>query len=268
MADGTSRRALVTGASSGIGRAFADELAARGFDLVLTARRRDRLEAASADIRGRHGVDVQVIAADLSDAAAPSALATAIRGRHLVVDALVNSAGYGVTGAFERREWQVHHDFLQVMVTSVCELTHLLLPGMIERRWGRIVNVASLAGHLPAPAGHTLYAASKAFLIRFSEALHAEHATGGVHTTAVCPGFTYSEFHDITGTRAQVSRMPSWMWMDASAVARQGLDAVTRGQAVIVTGGANRTIAWLGRVMPQGIVRRAVNRSGRRFRKV
>ena len=120
---------------------------------------------------------------------------------------------------------------LNVMVMAVSELTYRLLPGMIERRYGRIVNVASLAGLVPAPAGHTLYAATKAFAIKFSEALAHEGRPHGVHVTAVCPGFTLSEFHDVTGTRAQVSKLPSWMWMDAPTVARQGFDAVMDGHA-------------------------------------
>lgn len=266
--EGTGRRALVTGASSGIGRAFADELAARGFDLILVARRRDRLEAAAREIRDRQQVDVQVLVSDLAAPAAPAAVVDEIRARGLVVQVLVNSAGYGVTGTYERREWSVHRDFLRVMVTAPCELTHLLLPGMIERGWGRIIQIVSVAGQMAAPAGHTLYGASKAFMVRFAEALHAEHAKHGVHTTAVCPGFTFSEFHDITGTRAQVSRMPGWMWMDAPTVARQGMDAVSRGQPVVINGRANRTLVWLTRVMPQGLVRRAVSGSGKRFRKV
>ena len=149
---------------------------------------------------------------------------------------LVNNAGYGLPGRFDRPAWTEHEAFLRVMVTAVCELTYRLLPGMVERRWGRIINVASLAGHLPAPAGHTLYAASKAFLIRFSEALAAERAQHGVLTTAVCPGFTLSEFHDVTGTRAQVSRMPKLLWMDAATVAEQGYAAVMRGQAGVHPG--------------------------------
>jgi short-subunit dehydrogenase len=138
---------------------------------------------------------------------------------------------------------------------------------MAARKWGRVINVASLAGHLPAPAGHTLYAASKAFLIRFSEALHAEHVNDGVHTCAVCPGFTYSEFHDVTGTRDQVSRMPGVLWMDAPTVAEQGYAAVMRGTPVYINGRVNRTIAWLGRVCPQGMVRRIVGATGGRYRR-
>ena len=266
--EGTGRTALVTGASSGIGAAFARVLAARGYRLVLTARRADRLESLASELRDRHGVEADIIGADLSDPAAPARLAADLLRRGLQVDLLVNNAGYGVPGRFEQPAWGQHEAFLRVMVTAVCELTYRLLPGMVERRWGRIINVASLAGHMPAPAGHTLYAASKSFVIRFSEALAAERAGDGVYTTAVCPGFTYSEFHDITGTRAKVSRMPSFLWMDAASVAEQGYAAVMRGDPVYITGRVNRTIAWLARVMPSSVVRHVVGASGRRYRKV
>ena len=123
-----------------------------------------------------------------------------------------------------------------------------------------------LAGHLPAPAGRTLCAASKAFLIRSSEALLAAGAPAGVYATAVCPGFTYSEFHDVTGTRDKVSRMPKLLWMDAATVAAEGYAAVMRGQPVHITGGVNRTLARLARWLPPGVVRRVVAASGSRFR--
>ena len=265
--EGAGRTALVTGASAGIGRAFAEVLAARGYRVVLVARRADRLESAAVDLRQRHGIETAAVTADLAEPDAPAKLVAELERRGLAVDVLVNNAGYGVPGRYEQSPWARHDASLRVMVTAVCELTHRLLPGMIERRWGRVVNVASLAGHLPAPAGHTLYAATKAFLVRFSESLHAEHVKDGVHTCAVCPGFTYSEFHDVTGTRDQVSQMPAALWIDAPIVAEQGYAAVMRGQPVYINGRVNRTIAWLARVMPQTIVRRAVAGSGKRFRK-
>jgi uncharacterized protein len=266
--EGSGRTALVTGASAGIGQAFAELLAARGYGLVLTARRRDRLEALAATLREQHGVPVEVIDADLADPAAPAAIAAEVRARGLQVDVLVNNAGYGVPGSYTRVAWADHERFVQVMVTSVCGLTHHLLPGMVERGWGRIINVASLAGLVPAPAGHTLYGASKAFLIRFSEALAAEHASRGVHATALCPGFTYSEFHDVTGTRQQMRGLPAVMWMDAGAVAGEGYRAVMRGRVVHVSGRLNRALAWLVRVLPQGLVRRVTSRTGSRYRKL
>ena len=205
---------------------------------------------------------------DLSDPAAPARLVTELERRGLHIDVLVNNAGYGVPGRFEQPSWQAHAAFLQVMVTAVCELTYRLLPGMIERRWGRIINLASLAGHVPAPAGHTLYAATKSFLIRFSEALSAERSHDGIFTTAVCPGFTHSEFHDVTGTRARVSQMPAFMWMDAATVAEQGYAAVMRGDPVYINGRVNRAIALAARLLPAGLIRGLVGRSGRRFRSV
>jgi uncharacterized protein len=266
--EGSGRTALVTGASAGIGAAFARVLAERGYRVILTARRVDRLEAIATALRDRHGVEADTIGADLADPASPARLVAELERRGLQVDLLVNNAGYGVPGRFEQPSWAQHEAFVRVMVTAVCELTYRLLPGMVERQWGRIINVASLAGHLPAPAGHTLYAASKSFLIRFSEALAAERAADGVFTTAVCPGFTYSEFHDVTGTRAKVSQMPAFLWMDAASVAEQGYAAVMRGNPVYIPGGANRTIAWLARVFPAGVVRRLVGSSGRRYRQV
>jgi uncharacterized protein len=264
--EGAGRTGLVTGASAGIGRAFAEVLAARGYHVVLVARRSERLEAAAEELRNRYRIEATVITADLASPDAVARLAADLDRRRLVVDVLVNNAGYGVPGLCEQSPWARHEDSLRVMLTAVCELTYRVLPGMIGRRWGRIINVASLAGHLPPPAGHTLYAATKAFLVRFSEALHLEHVQDGVHTCAVCPGFTCSEFHDVNGTRSTVSRVPAVMWMDAPTVAAQGYAAVTKGQAVHINGRINRTIAWLARVMPQGIVRPAVTGSWKRFK--
>ncbi|MGE0039665.1 MAG: SDR family NAD(P)-dependent oxidoreductase [Vicinamibacterales bacterium] len=266
--EGAGRTALVTGASAGIGRAFADELAGRGYGLVLVARRRDRLEAAAADLGTRHGVAVHVIVADLADPAAPARIVDELAVRAIAVDVLVNNAGYGVPGRYARTTWAQQDAFLQVMVVAVAELTHRLLPGMLARGWGRVVNVASLAGLLPGVAGHTLYAASKAMLVRFSESLALETAGTGVQVTAVCPGFTWSEFHDITGTRDQVSRLPRFMWRDAATVAREGWDAAMRGTPVIVNGRVNRAIAWLARVLPQRLVWWLIRRSAGTFRKL
>ena len=262
------RRALVTGASSGIGSAFARVLADRGHDLILTARRQDRLETLAADLRARHGTDVVVIAEDLSDPLARGRLADAIACRSLEVDLLVNNAGYGVPGRYAATTWIDQQKFLQVMVVAVAELTHRFLPGMIERRWGRIINVASLAGMLPGVAGHTLYAASKAFVITFSESLALETARHGLHVTASCPGFTLSEFHDVTGTRAQVSTMPSFMWLDAEFVARASYDAVMAGVPVFVPGRVNTTLATLGRMLPRSMVWGLMKRNATRFRRV
>lgn len=262
------RRALVTGASSGIGLAFAQVLASHGYDLVLTARRRDRLEALAAELNRRYSTDAVVLPEDLSDVQGCERLAGAVAERSLQVDVLVNNAGFGVPGSYSSTTWAQQADLLQVLVIAVAELSHRLLPGMIERGWGRIINVASLAGLLPGVAGHTLYAASKSFLIRFSESLALETARHGIHVTATCPGFTLSEFHDVVGTREQVKKMPAFLWVDADYVARASYDAVMAGIPVFVPGRVNRAIATLGGVLPRSLVRSLMKRNARRFRRV
>ena len=258
--------ALVTGASAGIGAEFARQLAAVGNGLVLTARRADRLEALAAELRERHAVEVHCVPCDLADPRAPKKLFDECVRHGVAVDVLVNNAGYGVTGSFLSSPWQTHADFIQVLMTAPAELCHHFLPAMRERGRGRIINVASLAGHVPAPAGHTLYAASKAYLIKFSQALALENRAHGVNVCAVCPGFTYSEFHDVTGTRDQMKGMPRWLWMDAETVVRDGLAAVARGDSVRISGRVNRTIKSLFKLLPDRLGHALIARSGKEFR--
>ena len=262
----SSRWALVTGASAGIGAAFARELASRGCSLVLTARREDRLAALAAELQQRHHTRVEGIAADLADPLAAQRLCTDIASRGIAIDTLINNAGYGLPGSFVSQPWPKHAEFIQVMMTAPCELARLLLPAMQQRGDGRIVNVASLAGLVPGSAGHTLYGASKAFLIKFSQSLALENARHGVNVCAVCPGFTYSEFHDVTGTRGVVSKMPGWMWLTADEVARRGLDAVERGEVVYVTGRINRAIKTLFKLLPDRFALRTMQKRSKNFR--
>jgi short-subunit dehydrogenase len=266
IAPASTRRALVTGASAGIGAAFARELAARGTHLVLSARRQERLEELARELRERHAVEVDCIAADLADPAAPGWHCAELGQRGRTIDILVNNAGYGVPGHYPAQPWAAHAAFLQVMVSAPCELAWRLLPGMQARGFGRIINVASLAGLIPGSAGHTLYGAAKAFLVKFSQSLALENAARGVHVCALCPGFTYSEFHDVTGTRPIVAKMPRWMWLSAEAVAREGVDAVERGEAVHVSGRVNRVIKALVKVVPDRLALRMVQKRSRHFR--
>jgi short-subunit dehydrogenase len=267
MREGAGKTALVTGASSGIGKAFAELLAARGYGLVLTARRRDRLDELAGRLTAQHGVPAHVIVDDLADPDASARIVEAVRSQGLQIDVLVNNAGYGVPGSYVNVAWADHQRFIQIMMSAVCDLTYRLLPPMLERGWGRVINIASVAGLVPAPAGHTLYGASKAFVIRFSEALSAENAAKGVHVTAVCPGFTYSEFHDVTGTRQQMKSVPAMLWLEAGDVAREGYDAVMRGDPVVVNGRAYRILLWLMGVVPRGLVKAVSRAAGRRYRK-
>jgi short-subunit dehydrogenase len=262
----TSTYALVTGASAGIGAEFARQLAAGGSHLVLTARRADRLESLAAELRTRHGIDVQCLPADLADPGAPEQLFDETARRRLAVETLINNAGYGVTGAFLSKPWRTHADFIQVLMTAPAELAYLFLPAMRERGRGRIVNVASLAGMLPAPGGHTLYAASKAYLIKFSQALALESSPLGVKVCALCPGLTWSEFHDAAGTREQMNRLPKWMWMDAADVVRDALAAVERGETVHVSGRVNRAMKALFKLLPDSTAEAIFARRARNFR--
>jgi short-subunit dehydrogenase len=259
-------RALVTGASSGIGAEFARQLAARGCDLVLTARREDRLQALAAELRTQHGVDVQVVADDLAEPAAPDRIVAFATRDGRAIDILVNNAGYGVPGRYDKVDWTTHAQFMQVLVAAPLQLCHLVLPAMRQRGFGRIVNVASLAGLVPATPGNTLYGPAKAFLMRVSQALAMENRTHGIHVCALCPGFTYSEFHDVSQARGLVSRMPGWMWSSAEDVVRQGLDAVERGRVVCVPGRVNRAIKVLMDVLPDPLALGLVARRAKHFR--
>ena len=250
----SQRTVLITGASSGIGAAFAEVFAAEGFDLVITARREERLRSLAERLRRAHSRRVEVLVADLSRVEAPASICGEITRRGLTIDGLVNCAGFGVPGTFVSSQWERQQELLQVTITAAAELNHRLLPGMIERRYGRVVNMASLAALVPAPAGHTLYAACKALIVKFSEALANEVRPFGVHVTAVCPGFTRSEFHDVTGTRALVQKMPTWLWIDAETVARESFDAVMQGKPMHVPGRINRLILTLARLIPQRLL--------------
>jgi short-subunit dehydrogenase len=263
----TRRTVLITGASSGIGAAFAERFAAEGFDLVITARRIDRLETLAARLGSQYSRTVDVIGADLALVDAPERMCAEVARRGLTIDALVNCAGFGVPGSFASSTWVRQQELLQVTVMAASELTHRLLPGMIERRYGRILNMASLAALVPAPAGHTLYAACKALIVKFSEALANEVRSYGVHVTALCPGFTRSEFHDVTGTRALVQKLPGWFWIEADLVAREGFDAVMAGRPLCIPGRVNRLIATLSRLVPQRLLVAIGRLTARGYRK-
>jgi short-subunit dehydrogenase len=263
------RLALVTGASAGIGAAFARIFASHGYDVALTARRAERLQALGEEIRLRFGVETLAIPADLADPEGPGQILDALTAHGLTVDALVNNAGYGLPGSYGETAWADQQAFLQVMLTGPCELAHRVLPGMLARRFGRIVNVASLAGLIPGSAGHTLYGPTKSFMVKFSQGLHLEGQPHGVHVTALCPGFTYSEFHDVNGTRGQVSAAtPPWLWLGSDEVAAAGYEAVEANRAVCVPGAPNKAIAAISKLIPDEWALALMASQGSRFRKL
>src|SRR5437660_4891094 len=214
--------ALVTGASSGIGEAFARALAGRGDDLVLVARSADRLEALAAELRARHGVRAEVIAADLADPAAPDAIAAELAARGLAVDTLINNAGFGTHGEFAAQDAKRERDEVIVNAYAPLALTHALLPGMLARKHGEIVNVASTAAFQPVPYMAT-YGATKAFLLSFSEALAEEVRAHGVRVVALCPGQTDTAFFtEIGEARVGRARRPEQLVASALRALRPG----------------------------------------------
>jgi short-subunit dehydrogenase len=261
--------ALVTGASAGIGAEFARQLAATGYDLVLTARRRDRLDELAEQLLQAHAINCLVIPADLTDPAAPEQLCQSIEQAGLTVTLLVNNAGYAVPGHYNHATWEQQAAFLQIMVTAVAELSHRLLPGMREIGKGGIINVASLAGIVAGSSGHTLYGAVKSFMIGLSESLAMENRSAGLRIQALCPGFTYSEFHDVSGTRDIVSKMPKYMWMNADEVVHISLNSFHQPKApvVVIPGRINRFIAMLYRKLPYGMAFGMVERRSGDFRR-
>ncbi|WP_394764489.1 SDR family NAD(P)-dependent oxidoreductase [Phenylobacterium sp.] len=263
------RLALVTGASAGIGAAFARILASHGYDLALTARRAERLDKLAEEISLRYGVEALTVTADLAQPEAPGQILDFLTAHGRTVDALINNAGYGLPGAFLDTRWEDQRAVIQVMITAPAELAHRVLPGMVHRRFGRIVNVSSLAGLVPGSAGHTLYGAVKAFGVRFSQSLHLETASQGVHVSALCPGFTYSEFHDVAGTRAQITQStPPWLWLGADEVAAAGYEAVEANRAICVPGAPNKAIAALTKLIPDDWALALMASQSSRFRKV
>jgi short-subunit dehydrogenase len=264
-----SRWALVTGASSGIGKEFCLQLASEGYHLVMVARRADLLHSLASDLREAFGTASLVIPTDLSERGSCKKIARRLHDKEVAVEFLVNNAGYGVPGRFHDPDWQVHEDSIQVMLTAVCELTWRLLPSMQERGLGFVVNVASVAGLVPGSEGHTLYGATKSFVIRFSESLALENRRRGVKVSALCPGFTYSEFHDVTGTRDQVRKLPGFMWLTAQEVVRYGIESVRRDnpRTVAIPSFVYRLLVALNRYLP-GFGRLSVKRMSSRFRKL
>jgi len=260
--------ALVTGASAGIGEEFCNQLAALSYPVVLVARRADRLEQIASRLAEEYGVECHCYAMDLSLPGAMETLCESLEADAIDIEFLVNNAGYGVPGLFNEADWQTHAGSLQLMLTSVCELSWRLLPGMQHRGRGYIVNVASLAGLVPGSARHTLYGATKAFLIKLSESLAIENQDTGVAVSALCPGFTHSEFHDVTGSRELVNQMSSYMWMNADEAVRFGIDSVMQQPPLIVAvpGRVNRLIASMFKLLPRKLGYYMIQRQSRRYR--
>jgi short-subunit dehydrogenase len=247
---------LITGASSGIGEALARRLARERRPVALVARRTDRLERLAGELRAQHGVDVQVFTSDLTCPGSCEALQAEIGRRGLVIDWLINNAGFGTHGRFAELPVAREVEEIQLNVSALVELTGRFLPGMIERRRGAIMNIASVGGFGPGPYMAT-YCATKAFVLSFSESLAAEVRGTGVHVLCVCPGFTRTEFQEKVDT-VDTSGIPAFAWMTADQVAEQAIAAVGQ-RTVLVNGTMNAMAAGLYRHLPASITTRLVS---------
>jgi uncharacterized protein len=262
------RTCLITGASAGIGKAYANLMAERGYNLVLTARREDRLLELGAQLGNDWGANSHIIIEDLGQIGAVDRIIENLEQNNIKIDALINNAGYGLAGTFATTKWEEQNQFLQVLLNAPTELAHKLMGSMVEQGFGRIINVASLAGHIPGSAGHTLYGAVKSYMIKFSQSLNAELEGTGVNVCALCPGFTYSEFHDVNNTRELVQKMPKFMWQTAQDVVLEGFNAVEQNKAVAVTGLLNKFIAVLFKLLPDAITQYIVKQRSKDFRRI
>ena len=244
-------RALITGATSGIGLAFAEELAEQGADLVLVARTTSRLGELAARLEAEQGVSVEVCTADLATDAGCAVVSERLTQGVDPIDILVNNAGFGVNQPFVGGSLAQEERMLDVLVRATLRLTHAALPGMVERGRGAVINVSSVAGWTSLGT----YAAAKSWATVFTESLGAELSGTGVSATAVCPGMTHTEFHE----RAQMnmSALPGWAWLDARRVAREGLAAARAGRAINVPSKRYTALALAAQYTPRPLMRQA-----------
>lgn len=256
------RWALVTGASSGIGKAFAERLAADGRNVIVVARDHERLDRLQAKLERKHGVRVEPLSADLTDPVELRAVEAAIDGEE--VDLLVNNAGFGTTGPFSKLDVEREEEEIRLNVLALVRLSRAALPGMIERGGGAIINVSSMAGFHPLPFNAT-YAATKAYVTTFTESLAEELRGTGVVVQALCPGFTRTEFQKRAGV--DVSALPDLAWMSAEQVVDASLAAVASGDVVCIPGLGNQLVATLAGAIPRTIVRRLGGLAVRRLEK-
>jgi uncharacterized protein len=249
--------ALITGASSGLGEVFAYQLAQKGYDLVLTARREGRLATVAAKARETGIGRVEIIAADLGQHDAPAAILRELETFGLKVDYLVNNAGFGTSGRFDRLPLERELEEIALNVTSLVALTRLLLPAMVERRDGTIINVASTAAFQAVPYMST-YAATKAFVLSFTEGLAGELAGTGVKVLAQCPGPVKTEFQAVA--KNEKGTVPSFAYLDAQTVVAQGIAAADSGRTVHIAGVMNFITAELTRFMPRSLISQLARR--------
>ena len=250
------RWTVVTGASSGIGAELAKAFAARGSSLVLVARRRERMEALASELRAGRDIAVEIMALDLEDPAAPAALIRALDSLGIVTHTLVNNAGFGLRGRFAELSYDQQIGMVELNVVALTKLCRMVLPGLIERRAGGILNVASTAAFQAGP-NMAVYYATKAFVLSLSEALHEEARPHGVTVTALCPGPVPTEFQARADMDTARLKKLNFMALTATEVAQAGVEGYEAGKAIVIPGFANRFGAWgAQRIAPRALARR------------
>ena len=247
--------ALVTGGTAGIGLDIAHELASRGHNILLTARREDRLKDIAQQLMSDYGVHADSIAADLSEPEAPGIIFNFCDSRQYTVNILVNNAGYSINKKFHETGEDEEEKFLRVLGTSVVALTKRFIPVMLSQQSGKIMLVSSLAAFAPPATGWgALYGPVKTFVNRFGDALNLNYRSQGITSTNVCPGFTVTEFHTASGMQDAMDQVPSFMKKDSKTVAKGAVDAMMKGKSVWVPGLLNKTIAFLCNNLPTSLV--------------
>jgi short-subunit dehydrogenase len=242
---------LVTGASSGIGAAFASQLAAGGHNVTIVARRAERLHALAGELRAAHGVTVEVCPCDLSDATARDALIEAVGGSGRRVDLLINNAGYGMLGPWLELDPERERQMVRLIIDAPLELCRRFIPAMVERRSGAVINIGSIVSFQPCP-NFAVYSAAKAFSLSFTEALHTELSGTGVTVMECCPGPVRTEFAEMTGGGVTAEAFPDFAWKSADEVAGEALKALSAGRRLHVPGWPTRIAATAGRHAPRG----------------
>jgi short-subunit dehydrogenase len=240
--------ALITGASAGIGASYAKQLAANGSDLVLVARDIARLEALAAELKSAHGVQVEVLQADLSDRAELDKVCA--RAARDDIDLVVNNAGFGIKQPFVGGTIEAEQNLLDVLVTAVMRITHAAMPGMIARDHGGVINVSSVAGWMSSGT----YSSAKAWVTSFSEALATLHKKSNVHVLALCPGYTRTEFH--SRADMEIQTVPNWMWLDVDVVVAKSLKDFKNRKAISVPGMQYKFFSLIAQYLPRPIVRK------------
>jgi short-subunit dehydrogenase len=253
-----SSTCLVTGASSGIGAEIARQLAARGRGVTLTARRKDRLEALADELTERHGVRAETVACDLSSPAARKRMVKTLAERGRDVEVLVNNAGFGSAGRFQELDPEAELRMVRTNVEAVVDLCTEYVPQMVARRRGAVLNVASVAAYQPVPRQAT-YAATKAFVLSFTEGLHVDLKGTGVTATTLCPGPTRTEFGETADIPDELFEIPGLVY-SAEQMAVAGVEAMERGRRTVVPGATNLVGALGGRLMPRALVLPLIDR--------